>query len=344
MKYTSTFFALTLFTFLITSCMLKRNEHDLVCPGNPGHSEHSNDNSQWQSKSTSIADSLLDVDFTNEKTGYISGIGGVLIKTTDGGQSFSYLHSGTTHHLYSIKFINSTTGFAVGDAGTILKTTDAGATWNIVNSGTTKNFRRVYFYNERIGFISGGLGALIKTTDGGTTWQALYPGTSDGLYGIFFTDVNTGYISGLNGTILKTTDGGTSWTPQASGIPVGPTILLSIHFADANNGIIVGGIGNPSFTPNPVILKTTNGGATWLRITSPTTTSVFSQVKFSNANTGYIVGGTLSNNSGTLLKTTDGGTSWSQIPLSTYRLTGIDIINQNLAFAVGLNGAVLKGN
>jgi len=298
----------------------------------------------WQAK-IAVSDSLLDLDFTDSLTGYVSGIHGTLLKTTDGGKNFTYLIPKMNRSLYAISFINSTTGIAVGDSGTILRTTNGGATWNWIYSGTYRNLRRVYFYDQKnVGFITGGVGTLLKTTDGGITWTNISPTTTDGLYGIFFTSANNGYVSGLNGTILRTTDGGNTWTSQNSGISLGPTILGSIYFTDKNHGIIVGGIGNPAYKPDPVILRTEDGGENWMRVKCPTNGDVLSQVKFVDDKTGYIVGGSVINNTGLLLKTIDGGKSWEKIALSSYRLTGLRIVNSGLAYGVGLQGQTIKGN
>jgi len=74
-----------------------------------------------------------------------------------------------------------------------------------------------------------------------------------------------------------------------------PTVysLLSVHFTDANTGYAVGDAGT--------ILKTIDGGATWISQTSGTTLPLNS-IYFPDADTGFAVG-----NDGTILKTTNGG-------------------------------------
>ncbi len=67
---------------------------------------------------------LYSVYFTDEDTGYVAGVGGTIIKTTDAGESWTILSSGTTNSLYSIYFTDANTGYAVGVGGTILKNRD----------------------------------------------------------------------------------------------------------------------------------------------------------------------------------------------------------------------------
>jgi hypothetical protein len=51
---------------------------------------------------------------------------GVILNTSDGGNSWTSMWSGTTKRLHSICFPGAEIGYAVGDYGTILKTTNGG--------------------------------------------------------------------------------------------------------------------------------------------------------------------------------------------------------------------------
>ena len=67
-------------------------------------------------------------------------------------------------------------------------------------------------------------------------------------------------------SILRTTDGGTTWTETA---PVDERIvdLRAVHFVDASNGWIAGSgteeIIDGRSVSYTVVLRTTDGGATW---------------------------------------------------------------------------------
>lgn len=58
--------------------------------------------------------------------GYAAGASGIIIKTTDGGGSWSVQTSGTSSTLSGIVFADELTGYAVGENGTILKTVSGG--------------------------------------------------------------------------------------------------------------------------------------------------------------------------------------------------------------------------
>src|SRR6266513_2933468 len=72
--------------------------------------------------------------------------------------------------------------------------------------------------------------------------------------------------------------------------------LFAVSFIDANNGTAVGWYG--------IILRTTDGGANWVKQTSGTTSFLYG-VSFTDANNGTAVG-----EDGTIVRTTDGGANW----------------------------------
>lgn len=69
--------------------------------------------------------------FVNNDVGYISGELGIILKTSDGGITWSQLSIGTANSLFSIYFPKTETGYAVGSQGTILKTIDPNVAFSI---------------------------------------------------------------------------------------------------------------------------------------------------------------------------------------------------------------------
>src|SRR5947208_7679638 len=80
---------------------------------------------------------LYGVSFTDANTGTATGDNGTIVRTTDGGDSWSIQSSGTTNTLYGVSFTDANHGTAVGGGGTIVKTTDGGNNWISQPSGTT---------------------------------------------------------------------------------------------------------------------------------------------------------------------------------------------------------------
>ena len=51
---------------------------------------------------------------------------GTILRTDDGGDTWTLQPSGTTEHLYGVSFVDANTGTAVGGGGTILRTITGG--------------------------------------------------------------------------------------------------------------------------------------------------------------------------------------------------------------------------
>ena len=100
---------------------------------------------------------------------------------------------------------------------------------------------------------------------------------------------------------------------------------------DATTGYVVGNAG--------IILKTTDGGATWVAQTSGSTEELRSISFPVDATTGYIAG-----KKGTILKTTDGGSNWvSQDSGTNTNLRGVSFpADATTGYVVGNNGKILK--
>lgn len=93
-------------------------------------------------------DRLYSVYFIDLNFGTAVGHFGTILRTTDGGTTWTKQNSGTTINLWGVCFIDSNTGFVVGSVfytnhgGTrvgqhiILKTTDGGINW-VQKSGIT---------------------------------------------------------------------------------------------------------------------------------------------------------------------------------------------------------------
>ena len=108
---------------------------------------------------------LTSVYFTDTNHGCAVGESGTVVKTTDGGSTWTLPNSGTTIRLNSVAFLNANTGYAVGLFGTIIKTTDGGNTWNKVNSGTSQHLFSIFFVDSQTGYIASDIGKILKTTN-----------------------------------------------------------------------------------------------------------------------------------------------------------------------------------
>lgn len=69
---------------------------------------------------------LFGLDFPTTLIGYCNGFNGCILKSTDGGITWTQQTSGTSLNLRTIDFVDSLVGYAAGSSGTILKTTNGG--------------------------------------------------------------------------------------------------------------------------------------------------------------------------------------------------------------------------
>ena len=106
----------------------------------------------------------------DQNTCYVSGTGGTILKTTDGGVTWNTQLTGTLSDITALFLFDANNGYAVGGQGTILHTIDGGLTWTAQQSGLpTGILFSVYFPATDVGYIAGGSGLFLKTTNGGYT-------------------------------------------------------------------------------------------------------------------------------------------------------------------------------
>ena len=285
-------------------------------------------NAQWNWLNPSpTGNQLRGVSFTDANNGTAVGKLGTILRTTDGGVTWTLQTSGTTNFLTGVHFVDASNGTVVGYSNnvggeaTILHTTDGGTTWNWQSSGTTDYLNCVFFTDANTGTAVGSNGKILRTTDGGANWVPQTSGTTSVLMGVYFTSTNTGIVVGSNG-ILRTTDGGTTWNS------VSTSSLNAVSFSDANIGTVVGS--------NNTILRTTDGGATWIGQSAPTAT--YYGVSMTDANTGTAVG-----TAGKIVHTIDAGIHWlAQTSGTTNVLFSISCTDNNTGTVVGDVGKIIR--
>jgi photosystem II stability/assembly factor-like uncharacterized protein len=106
-------------------------------------------------------DSVLeDVDFADKKHGFVAGTGGFLAWTTDGGETWKRLATGTTEDLLSVDAVSKDTAFVVGKSGTALAA-QAG-TVEKLRTGVKVHLRDCSFKDRSTGFAVGRDGTVLR--------------------------------------------------------------------------------------------------------------------------------------------------------------------------------------
>jgi photosystem II stability/assembly factor-like uncharacterized protein len=242
---------------------------------------------------------IYDLDFINANTAWAVGTGGMIVKTTNGGQTWLYCNSNTTTstQIYGVDFVNGSTGWATAQSGIIRKTTDGGTNWVAQTSGLSVALYDISFANDQLGLIVGISGNILRTTNGGTDWTSITSGTTQTLREVIFVDSLKAWAVGTNGTILKTTNTGFNWSIQSL-TPTTTRYLRAVSFIDTLQGWAAG--------DGRSVYKTTDGGASWIKKTVPSEAdSILRGITFINSSTGWLI-----DYVGIILKTTDGGESW----------------------------------
>ena len=109
--------------------------------------------------------------------------------------------------------------------------------------------------------------------------------------------------------------------------------LNDIHCINENNVVAVGNIGT--------ILKTTDGGTTWVQKASGTTHNLI-KIQFTGVNVGYAIGRKAGEND-ILLKTIDAGENWNNVGLNeALFIYDISCVNENIFFATCYNSSSSK--
>jgi hypothetical protein len=109
---------------------------------------------------------LFGVSFTDANTGTAVGGYGTILRTTNGGTTWTIQSSGTSNHLSGVSFTDVNNGTAVGTYGRILRTTNGGTTWTLQNS-TGFDLTAVSFTDANNGTAVGQMGSILRTTNGG---------------------------------------------------------------------------------------------------------------------------------------------------------------------------------
>ena len=183
---------------------------------------------------------------------WIFGSNGLICVSNDGGQTFTPFTSGATNIFNDGYFVNGYYGFAVGSNGTLCRFNGTG--WEPYNLGLPNNFYGVYAYGRSAWAVGSG-GIVCRYNYASNSWGPVNPGVSNDLYGVGFWNDNIGYVVGSGGLIYRTVNGGTNWTPCVSGVNVN---IRSVRCFSATVAW--------ACCENGDVLQTTDGGLTWVRL------------------------------------------------------------------------------
>lgn len=242
---------------------------------------------------------LRSVAFNNENLGWAGGLNGALLRTTNGGSSWTRIDSLISPSAPGICDI-----FVVGDS---------------------------VFYGA--GKWSGPA-RLIKSTDAGNTFESIDMSQyASSCIGIYFVNKDTGFVGGVSNiasegsVILYTTDGGISWTKVYTSNVQVEHVWYILPF---NSDTLYASV--QQFAPNRMYyLISTDAGQSWTRGMIPGSNQYAEAIGFvNNMTTGWLASGAGSG----MYQTTDGGANWTFLNFGS-RIHSMFVVNDTTVYACG---------
>jgi photosystem II stability/assembly factor-like uncharacterized protein len=235
---------------------------------------------------------VMSLCMVNTVLGFAVGNGGVILRTADGGASWTALAASANPaagvDLYSVACNRAAplVAVAVGVNSAILRTLDGGITWAKVAT----NFRSdvdlfcVAFGSATNALATGLAGQIVTTSDAGATWVEVRPSSQSGnrtmeaLVACAAPSATVAFVGGTHGAVQRSTNfaagssaaagfmllpGATTQVAAATGDPItiqedytdGYNSVTGMAFASATVGWLT--------TTGGGIVGTTNGGASW---------------------------------------------------------------------------------
>ena len=210
--------------------------------------------------SQTIDQMLFDLTYADATTLYAAGSNETIVKSTDGGLSWSVAYAGAQGRFLMGLDFKGDFGVAGGEDGKILFTNNAGASWNAWATGY-HNFEAVHVFNADSAYVGGTDEDVYKTSDGGNSWvvEDNAPGQSH-IYKIKFTDDHIGFLCGSQGMLKRKAAPDSQLTADFTADLTEVCTVSPVHFTNLSSGQIdgynwtfEGGVPSTSTEANPVV-------------------------------------------------------------------------------------------
>lgn len=299
---------------------------------------------------STVNGSYTDMWIFDDTTLIVVGDGGRIIKSTDGGNSWTQQSCPVVKNLTSLSFTDRQNGWIVGN-NTILKTENGGENWVDCTRGLkTGDLKSVFFVNKDVGYAGGrttGLGVespdnFIRIDHGNVstlnTVKDIY------ISSLYFSDTLVGYCVGnwdRDVRVSKTTDGGKIWNVcLALGNQLNNIYdVTSTHFINSSVGWVAGydrSTNNAGF-----IIKTIDAGANWVKQAFGYNSHGFTlgeihSIFFIDSLTGWAAGGGI-------YLSSNGGNSWRYVQKKINNIISkVKFLNNKVGWIVGENCCIGK--
>jgi photosystem II stability/assembly factor-like uncharacterized protein len=146
------------------------------------------------------------VRYASERVGWAVGDEGLVMRTTDGGKTWSRQSSGVTAALRALAVTRtadgSYAGVAAGEAGALVRTLD-GTTWRRADVSLSETLRSAATSADaRLVLVAGDGGTLLRSEDRGASWTSIAVGPAN---------VTSVTLDGRGSVAIATDDSGATW-------------------------------------------------------------------------------------------------------------------------------------
>lgn len=173
----------------------------IVAVGLRGHIVYSDDEGKsWTQAQVPVSSDLVAVSFPDDKNGWATGHGGVVLHTVDGGKTWEKQLDGNQAAQITTKYYESKTG-ADMTPDIERATRQAKA---LVDEQNTQTMLDIAFENAQVGYVVGTFNRIFRTQDGGKTWMPMMDRTDNPkelhFYAVYSDGKNT-YLAGEQGMV-----------------------------------------------------------------------------------------------------------------------------------------------
>lgn len=182
---------------------------------------------------------FLDVWFENEKSGFVVGAFGLILRTTDGGATWEpllhALDNPKSLHLYAIRAAGADV-YIAGEQGLLLKLDRAASRFRAIPVPYQGTLFGVVG-NSRVVLVHGLRGTLLRSADGGLSWQPVETGLQVGLPASTIDAEGRFIVVSQAGHILLSRDDGVTFKPA----PIERPLPAAAVIAPARDAVVVAG-------------------------------------------------------------------------------------------------------
>ncbi len=284
----------------------------IVAAGERGHIIYSdNGGDSWAQSEVPVSVTLTGVDFGTETHGWAVGHSGVVLHSSDAGETWELQLTGIKAAELAIATLQEQIATMEEQIAQAPEDEVADLEWALEdlqfalenlqsdqNVGPVNPLLDVWFENQNHGFVVGAYGMFLRTTDGGKTWEDMSPKLDNPrnfhLNGITSITGGALVVVGEAGMIFVSVDGGDTWERRES--PYEGSLFGAIGTGNVNEILTFGLRGNT--------FKSTDLGKSWTVVPNEGGTTL-NDGKVSDDGRITLVG-----NSGAVLISTNGGESF----------------------------------